>query len=441
MDIGKKLKDSRLRSGLTQEAVAQSIGVTRQSISNWENGRSYPDIGSILRLSDLYGITLDALLKENQVQARQQVHFLEAYWDLIYNTAVTMFPIAILLNHFVSQAAAMAAIFLGGALFVLPRLIFAKIFGGGLKNVALGILGWGLLIAATLLRLAEGYIPFWTLSLQIAGMVLVIFIRHREYGPRKKAHWIFPAIILATPLIIWLSGALDDGDFSEANPFLHPYRVAEVVYTVDNTADVPMVELGYENELRFLQRHSYQWEGVGRFVYVEPAEGEQAETVLGIWQLVPENAGTDLYRLTVEADGSIFLSWLQADILQWRWRLERVDTFRWTVANSGSVASGTLEWFLSGTFDGQLQYLDCPAVYGEGTLSIIPEETPESLTIYEEYYSHEGAEPECRELTLTPNDSGGFQISVAVRYEGDGQYAIYRIPYQDGEFILGVQYK
>lgn len=63
MTIGEKLRAARNASGLTQEGVANQIGVSRQSVSNWENDRTYPDIMSVIRLSDLYGVSLDALLK------------------------------------------------------------------------------------------------------------------------------------------------------------------------------------------------------------------------------------------------------------------------------------------------------------------------------------------------------------------------------------------
>ena len=44
MEIEKKLKEARTNAGLTQEQVAEKIMVSRQSISNWENGKSLPDI-------------------------------------------------------------------------------------------------------------------------------------------------------------------------------------------------------------------------------------------------------------------------------------------------------------------------------------------------------------------------------------------------------------
>ena len=66
MDIGSKLKNARNEANFTQEQIAEKLGVSRQTISNWENGKSYPDIINVIKLSDIYSITLDALLKEDE---------------------------------------------------------------------------------------------------------------------------------------------------------------------------------------------------------------------------------------------------------------------------------------------------------------------------------------------------------------------------------------
>ena len=63
MKIGTKLKTARARAALTQESVAETLQVSRQTISNWENERSYPDIISVIAISDLYKVSLDELLK------------------------------------------------------------------------------------------------------------------------------------------------------------------------------------------------------------------------------------------------------------------------------------------------------------------------------------------------------------------------------------------
>ena len=69
MEIGKKLKNARIEAGLTQEKAAEKIDVSRQTISNWENEKSYPDIISGIALSDLYSVSLDELLKGDQKMA------------------------------------------------------------------------------------------------------------------------------------------------------------------------------------------------------------------------------------------------------------------------------------------------------------------------------------------------------------------------------------
>jgi len=70
MSIGEVLKQARASINLSQEEIADKVGVSRQTISNWENGRSYPDISNIMALSDVYGITLDSLLKGDSKMIR-----------------------------------------------------------------------------------------------------------------------------------------------------------------------------------------------------------------------------------------------------------------------------------------------------------------------------------------------------------------------------------
>lgn len=53
-------------SGLTQENVAEKLNVSRQTVSNWETEKFYPDILYVLQLSDLYQVSLDELLKGDE---------------------------------------------------------------------------------------------------------------------------------------------------------------------------------------------------------------------------------------------------------------------------------------------------------------------------------------------------------------------------------------
>lgn len=66
MQFGKRLKTSRKNKNLTQEDVAKEFCVSRQTISSWENENSYPDIDSLVKLSNLYDVSLDIILKEDK---------------------------------------------------------------------------------------------------------------------------------------------------------------------------------------------------------------------------------------------------------------------------------------------------------------------------------------------------------------------------------------
>ena len=63
MELGKRLKEYRTRAGMTQDELAEKLFVSRQTISSWENDKSYPDIHSLLMLGEVFGVSLDTLVK------------------------------------------------------------------------------------------------------------------------------------------------------------------------------------------------------------------------------------------------------------------------------------------------------------------------------------------------------------------------------------------
>ncbi len=63
VDIASKIRNARKECGLTQEQAADLLGVSRQTISNWENEKTYPDIISVIKMSERYDVSLDYLLK------------------------------------------------------------------------------------------------------------------------------------------------------------------------------------------------------------------------------------------------------------------------------------------------------------------------------------------------------------------------------------------
>lgn len=70
--LGELLKEHRLRCKMTQEFVAESLGVSRQAVSKWENGTSDPSTSNLLALSKLYGICAEDLLKNIQTREKDQ---------------------------------------------------------------------------------------------------------------------------------------------------------------------------------------------------------------------------------------------------------------------------------------------------------------------------------------------------------------------------------
>ena len=63
MEIGARIKEHRRTAGMSQDDLAARVYVSRQTISSWENGKTYPDVQSLLLLSEIFDATVDSLIK------------------------------------------------------------------------------------------------------------------------------------------------------------------------------------------------------------------------------------------------------------------------------------------------------------------------------------------------------------------------------------------
>ena len=72
MEIGNQIRKYRTNLNLSQDELADKIYVTRQTISNWENNRNYPDIRSLVLLSNVFGVSLDILVKGDLKQMKDE---------------------------------------------------------------------------------------------------------------------------------------------------------------------------------------------------------------------------------------------------------------------------------------------------------------------------------------------------------------------------------
>ena len=73
MEIGKQIKKYRSELSLSQEEFADKIFVTRQTVSNWENDKSYPDINSLVLMSNVFGVSLDNLIKGDVDEMNEKI--------------------------------------------------------------------------------------------------------------------------------------------------------------------------------------------------------------------------------------------------------------------------------------------------------------------------------------------------------------------------------
>ena len=74
MELGQQLKAHRKELGISQDELAEKIFVSRQSISNWENNKTYPDIHTLLLLAETFSVSLDELIKGDVEEMKKEIN-------------------------------------------------------------------------------------------------------------------------------------------------------------------------------------------------------------------------------------------------------------------------------------------------------------------------------------------------------------------------------
>lgn len=90
MELGKQIKKYRSEMNLSQEELADKVFVSRQTVSNWENDKNYPDIKSLLLLGEVFGVSLDILVKGDIENMKKVINEAEVKK---YNTYGNIFAI------------------------------------------------------------------------------------------------------------------------------------------------------------------------------------------------------------------------------------------------------------------------------------------------------------------------------------------------------------
>lgn len=122
MEIGKQLKKLRADNSISQDELAEKIYVSRQTISNWENNKSYPDVKSLLLISNLFNTTLDIIVKGDIEEMKQEIKTES-------------------IKQFQKQANVFAVLFLCTILLPIPLAKFLGFWGYGV---------WGIIAAASI---------------------------------------------------------------------------------------------------------------------------------------------------------------------------------------------------------------------------------------------------------------------------------------------------
>ena len=156
MTFGEKLKKLRTDNGLTQDELAEKIYVTRTAISKWETDKGYPSIDSLKQLSGLFGISIDDLISDADIENKRLLDETQSrkfYWCAMICLAAT--TVLAIVYYFVR----------------VPYLYVGSILG------VVGYIAFGLLSKPNYKRMARRrtlMIPFVISRLVIAAVIIAV---------------------------------------------------------------------------------------------------------------------------------------------------------------------------------------------------------------------------------------------------------------------------
>lgn len=223
MILADKIMNLRKQNGWSQEQLAEQLGVSRQSVSKWESGMSIPDLDKILKMSALFGVSTDYLLKDEiekelpseleelPLNSEREISLEEAntYMDLVENVS--------------EKIAVGVMLCILSPIFVIVLAGYAEYNQSISEDVAAGI-GISVLllmvIAAVVLFILNGmklekydYLEKEALNLQY-GVQGIVEKRKIEYEPTYRKHITIGVVLCIAGVIpIILAGALGANDF------------------------------------------------------------------------------------------------------------------------------------------------------------------------------------------------------------------------------------
>ena len=443
MEFGQKLKEARTKVGLTQETVAKELGVTRQTMSNWENDRSYPDLASVLRLSELYGICVEEMLKEDgslRKKMEQRKETIRRHCSWVHDFGILLMPAAMVLAYFDRTGPAIFTAVLGFVIFCLPHFVYVRQFGVPGKWIFLRVLSLGLWLSGVMTSRIQGEFDAGH-PLVFGGLLLQTFVNYklRDFtGMISKRMTAFSGFVIALVLVFAMipvaSESIEKGSYKEANPFnSRGYRVAEVLQ--GENEKIPLVKL-WRGNTGYVQYPGEEEERLeGTFTHVTQPDNSPYK---GVWEMIPEDDVQKRYKVTVDGDGQVVFACEENGVTLWAYRLAYAPLMGVQVMDSLGLVTGSAQWFYEG-FLGPGQMPGGVPLRGKGELRLSIPGSPEKITVYEEY--HRDGEVTYREYTLDRNRKNRYVMALEADQDAQEEFYIFRIPHEDGEFAmkLGMQ--
>ena len=189
MELGKQIKKYRNELSLSQDVLAEKIYVSRQTISNWENDKNYPDVNSLLLLSEVFQVSIDNLIKGDIEEMKEQIKLEDK-------------------REFESVSNVFAILMLAMVITPIPLVKFFRVAGMAI---------WGILAVVTLLvalkveKLKKSY-NIQTYKEIIAftegkGMTNLEKVKEEAKRPYQKVLLVLGAAVIAgvvTALMVWI---------------------------------------------------------------------------------------------------------------------------------------------------------------------------------------------------------------------------------------------
>ncbi len=188
MDLGNRIKTEREKLNMSQDELAQKMDISRQAISKWETGNSYPDIEKILKLSQIFNLSLDELVKGDK-----------NFQDNLIKEGRTSLTGLTILGYVMIALGVITCIWGGGQHPIsLMDSDFASFLVGGLILVTIGI--------AVIRK-----VPIWLVlgAIYLTGVILIIYM----IGLGMELFALLAGIVVVVGLILWFTTLILKSNF------------------------------------------------------------------------------------------------------------------------------------------------------------------------------------------------------------------------------------